>query len=120
MRRHQRRPEHPINRRPASQSWFRRHRYPILIALILTLIVFRVGFDDFLQTSWAERCYAKIEYGMTAQQVEGILGKADVDDDTQKIWSGPGGIIILGFKDGLVSAKELVPLKLPRGPRRHV
>ncbi len=113
MRRHKRRPE----RRPwpptPQQPWFRRHRFSILIAVIATLVLVRCGFDFLLpsQTGMMHSRFARIEYGMTTHQVEGILGKPNyLDGDEIKIWTSGGGAITLEFKDGVVSKKEFLPL----------
>jgi len=64
------------------------------------------------------RC-SKVGYGMTARQVEEILGKPNVhDDDEGKMWSGEGGVISLHFKEGLVSEKKFFPIKQPWRPPR--
>src|SRR5262245_2528663 len=123
MRRHKRRykqwPERRTSRQPDHQSWFRRYRYHILIAVIVSLVFGRVGFDAFLQTSWMERCYSKIEYGMTAREVEGVLGKPNLQDDHEyKRWSGEGGVVLVDFKDGRVSKKDFWPSKQPWRPPR--
>jgi hypothetical protein len=119
MRRRKRRPEQRPGRQPIHQSWFRRYRYHVLVAVIASLVFFRIGFDALFQSNWMEARYSEVGYGMTARQVEGILGKPNLhDDDEQKIWSGEGGVIILDFKDGRVSAKELLPIKQPWKPPR--
>ena len=118
-RRHKRWPERRTGPQPDHQSWFRRYRYHILIAVIVSLVFVRFGFDALLQTSWMERRYSEVEYGLTARQVEGILGNPNLhDDDELKMWSGEGGVISLHFKDGLVSEKKFLPLKQHWRPSR--
>src|SRR5437762_3288766 len=64
--RHKRWPEQRTGPQPDHRSWFRRYRYHLLIAVIVSLVFVRFGFDALLQTSWMERRYSEVEHGMTA------------------------------------------------------
>jgi hypothetical protein len=63
--------------------------------------------------------YHSLRHGMTVQEVEGILGKANYHDGAEtKIWTSRGGAIIVGFKYGRVDKRDFMPLDQPRRLRR--
>jgi hypothetical protein len=63
-----------------------------------------------------ESKYRQIKIGMSAEEVEEILGKPQ----KQGVWTSERGVIMLTFEDGKVATKEYVPLPPIRRPRHTI
>src|SRR6266446_6148473 len=99
--------------------FFRRYRFWFMIGTIATLVLARAGLIMIfgVEGRVSEDNYYRIVNGMTAQEVEDILGTnygetGGIEKDgvrwALRSWSGPKVFILVTFSDGKVNNKSIM------------